>query len=249
MESHARLLLERLNTSASPKASSPTTVETKSLATDIARHLKEPETSFRDEAISPLTQCSAPATLEGPEAVVPVKDVPVPRRRCSHKVSLASGSQSGEDNHTTDNSSETIARGSLCQQHTVLSKDPESVIVNTSDGDSSAHPEESLNTPSGSNNSSLVSNDAENMHVPTSFRPSNLPQGLYIAHEVPCKVTLPRLKPHIPRLQIRTDSTGQTFPGEGIEQIAALVRNFSVYDRDIIGATTKYIVYALKGFP
>ena len=52
---------------------------------------------------------------------------------------------------------------------------------------------------------------------------------------------------HIPRLQTVTDDTGRTVSGEGIEQIANISRTFGHHDRDIIGATTKYIVYALKG--
>jgi hypothetical protein len=53
---------------------------------------------------------------------------------------------------------------------------------------------------------------------------------------------------YLPRLQIVTDDVGRTVSGEGIGQIANISRSFGHHDRDIIGATTKYIVYALKGF-
>jgi hypothetical protein len=55
------------------------------------------------------------------------------------------------------------------------------------------------------------------------------------------------MNPDLPRLQVTTDKSGRTILGEGVGQIANLARTFGQHDRDIIGATAKYIVYALKG--
>jgi hypothetical protein len=55
------------------------------------------------------------------------------------------------------------------------------------------------------------------------------------------------MNPDLPRLQVTKDKSGRTLVGEGVEQIANLARTFGQHDRDIIGATAKYIVYALKG--
>ena len=123
---------------------------------------------------------------------------------------------------------------------------PSRPAVNISDGETSANPEEMPTTPSGSHKSSGESAGAETLPE-THDEPSKAPNGLYIVNDVPSIVTLPSIEAEIPRLQITTDAEGRTCMGEGIEQIANLQRTFSVFDRDVISATIKYIVYALKG--
>jgi hypothetical protein len=246
MDAHARSLLERLNTPSSPKPLKSPTFETKTIATTVSMDNKSTTSSGHETPISPQNQRPTHATLDEPEATMSVKDLLVSARHRSRESSLVPSSHSIEDTHPTETSSiDTVIQESSCL-HPLSTKDGGNIAVNTSDGDSSAK-EELPTTPGGSNNSSIVSNNAEKLRdhsVDVRLYP---PQGRRIINDIPSIVTLPSMKPDIPRLQITTDSAGRSFPGEGIEQIANLARTFGLHDRDIIGATTKYIVYALKG--
>ena len=203
--------------------------------------------TIQDDPISPQTQRPTHATVEQPEATMSVKDLLVSARHRSRETSVAPSSHSTEDTHPTESSSsETVTQQTVSRLHPLTAKDDRHII---SDGDSSANPEEIPTTPSGSNNSSLVSNGTGNSRdLPTTDH-SFPPRGHRIPNEVPSVVTLSPMRVLIPRLQITTDPSGRTFLGDGIEQIANIARTFGLYDRDIIGATTKYIVYALKGTP
>lgn len=166
------------------------------------------------------------------------------RHRSSANSAVPSSNSTEYANPTESSSEETVLHRPQ-SHHNIPAKSESYFAVNTSDGDSSANLEIPT-TPSGSHNSSVVSNRAERMED-TPPTHSSSPQGLRIFHDVPSIVMLSPMKPQIPRLQIVTDSTGRSFPGEGILQIAIISRTFGANERDIIGATTKYIVYALKG--
>jgi hypothetical protein len=244
MEAHARSLLERLNTTSSPKPlSKSSTPEPKWLAAPLAVHpIKE---SSQDSHISTLNQLSTDDMLDDPEDSMSVKDLLVSARHRSRETSTeahAHLADNSADNGIQHTDIEDPHSGS--QPESTSKKDNHEAVLDTSDGDSIANPE-SPTTPSASNNSSLVSNGAENSDGPISH--PDPPHGLRIVNSAPSIVSLPHMKCQIPRLQINTDPSGRTFTGEGIEQIANLVRSFGHYDRDIISATSKYIVHALKG--
>jgi len=248
MDAHARSLLERLNTSSSPKPlpkPSVTTPEPKNIVAASPSDHKDIGKKAQEEPISPQTERPTHATIEQTEATMSVKDLLVSARHRSRETSAAPSSHSTEDTHRTESSSsETVTQQSVSQLHPVAAKDDRHII---SDGDSSANPEEIPTTPCGSNNSSLVSNGTDNSRdTPTAGYPSP-PRGHCITNEIPSVVTLSPMAVLIPRLQITTDSSGRTFAGDGIEQIANIGRTFGLYDRNIIDATTNYIVYALKG--
>lgn len=247
MDAHARSLLERLNTSPA-KPSKLSTPETKTIGTPVPVDIKLSSSSGHDALSSPQNQRLTHAKLEEPEATMSVKDLLVSARHRSRETSLAPNSNSTEDTHPTESSrSDTVVPYSSSCLYPLAAKDDGNIVIHTSDGDSSANPEEVPTTPCGSNNSSTVSNEAEKRPHSPGIVYRNPPQGRRIVNDVPSVVTLSPMKPDIPRLQITTDSSDRTFAGEGIEQIANLARTFGLYDRDIIGATTKYIVYALKG--
>jgi hypothetical protein len=244
MEAHARSLLERLNTTSSPKPlSKSSTPEPKWLAAPLPVHpIRE---SSQDSHISTLNQLSTDDMLDDPEDSMSVKDLLVSARHRSRETSTEAHA------HLADNSADNgIPHTDVEDPHSdsqpesTLKKDIHETVLDTSDGDSIANPE-SPTTPSASNNSSLISNGAENSDGTISHL--DPPHGLRIVNSAPSIVSLPHMKSQIPRLQINTDPSGRTYPGEGIEQIANLVRPFGRYDRDIISATAKYIVYALKG--
>ena len=246
MDAHARSLLERLNTS-SPKPLKAPTPETKIIATPVSMDNTPTASSSHEAPIPSQNQRPTHATLDEPEATMSVKDLLVSARHRSRETSLAPSSQSTEDPHPTEiNSTDTVIQLSSSRLHPLTAKDDRNIVVSTSDGDSSAK-EELPTTPGGSNNSSIVSTSAENLRDPSVDIYLNPPQGRRIINDIPSSVTLSPMKPNIPRLQTTTDSAGRSFPGEGIGQIANLSRTFGLHDRDIIGATTKYIVYALKG--
>jgi hypothetical protein len=246
MEAHARSLLERLNTASSPKPlSKSATPEPISLASPFAVDTRK-DLSL-DPPISPANRSANRDVLDGSEASMSVKDLLVSARHRSREQSVETNPRladniAGNDTHHTD----TEAKQPESPTNAPLIKENHRAVLNTSDGDSSANPEDLPTTPSASNNSSVVSNGAEISHSVTVS--TNSPQGLRIVNNVPSIVTLPQMKSHIPRLQFNSDSSGRTFPGEGIEQIANLARSFDHCDRDVIGATSKYIVYALKGY-
>lgn len=246
MEAHARSLLQRLNTSASPNPTKSPTPEAKPIATPISADSKTSETGPQITVISSPMQRPTQATLEGPDAIMSLKNLLVSARQRSRESSITQIPPSGEESHPTGSSSSETATqrpdsrlGPTSPNHT------RHAVVNASDGETSANPEEMPSTPSGSKTSSLVSNGME--HLQETSHQARPPYGLRITNDVPSIVTLPFMKPHIPRLQIKTDDEGHTFPGDGIGHIANLSRTFDLYDRDIIGATTNYIVYALKG--
>ena len=247
MDAHARSLLERLNTSSSPKPLKLSTSETKAIATSVSTEIKPSTTTINDASMPFQVHLANHATLEESEATMSVKDLLVSARHRSRETSPPS-SNFTEDTHPAESSSsDTVVQPPSSRIHRLPVKDDRKIVVHTSDGDSSANPEEMPSTPCGSNNSSLISNGAENNSNSQGAVSSNPPPGRRIINDVPSIVTLSSMKPDIPRLQNRTDPTGRTFPGDGIRQIAHLARSFGLYDRDIIGATTKYIVYALKG--
>ena len=137
-----------------------------------------------------------------------------------------------------------MTQKSVSGLHPVSAKDDRHVV---SDADSGANPEEIPTTPCGSNLSSLVSNGTDTSPDASNIEHSSPTRGRRITNDVPSVVTLSPMRVLIPRLQIITDASGRTFPGDRIRQIANLARAFGLHDCDIIGATTKYIVYALKG--
>jgi len=185
------------------------------------------------------------------EASIKLNDMLMTARQRSRETPDASASNLTNTNGGSSeaNSSDTvIPPPSTLVVNPLTEKDEHPIIINTSDGDSSAVAEEMLSTPAGSNISSIVSNGTDNsIEVPIAAA-EETPQGIRIVNDVPSIVALAATKSEIPRLQIRADDKGKaTFVGEGIGHIANLSRSFGAYDRHIIGATSKYIVYALKG--
>jgi len=246
MDAHARSLLERLNTSSSPKPvpKPSVTPETKNAGAASPLDDKDIGKSVQEGNISLQPQRPTHATIEQAEATMSVKDLLVSARHRSRETSVAPSSHSTEDTHPTESSSsETVTQQTVSRLHPLSAKDDRHIV---SDGDSSANPEEIPTTP-GSNHSSLASNGTDNSRDTPTVGHSSPPRGYRITNDVPSIVTLSPMRVLIPRLQITTDPSGRTFPGDGIEQIANLTRTFGLHDRDIIGATTKYIVYALKG--
>lgn len=246
MEAHARSLLERLNTASSPKPlSKSATPEPKSLASPFTVDTRKD--SSPNPSISSVNLNADRDVLDGPEATMSVKDLLVSARHRSREqsveahASLADNSEANDARHT-----DAEARHSETPPIAPVDKESQPAVINTSDGDSSANHEDLPTTPSGSNNSSIASISANISQTVTVNKSS--PQGFRIVNDVPSIVTLPHVKSEIPRLQFNSDSSGRLFPGDGIEQIANLARSFGLYDRDVIGATTKYIVYALKGY-
>jgi len=251
MDAHARSLLERLNTSTSPKVSKTSTPEPKSTITPPAVESKDSEERKRASPVpyaSHQTSLSSPAIAANPESTMSVKDLLVSARHRSRESTendaglaipeTTMNGASGAIQSVPRDPDETIA--------TTTGKDDPKLVINTSDGDSSGVLEEMPSTPGGSNNSSLVSSGSDSRAVPETA-PLHRPQGVRVSCDGPSVVTLPTMNAQIPRLQTTTDVSGRTFSGEGIEQIANISRTFGPHDRDIIGATTKYIVYALKG--
>lgn len=249
MEAHALSLLQRLNTSASPKVSKPSASEAEKIATPVRPDIITSGVLGQVTSTSLQEQRPIHATLEETEATMSVKDLLVSARHRSRDASLAPSAYSTDNTHSRIHPSEADVQHSPALPNPSPAKGDHHIMVNTSDCYSSINQEEMPTTPGGSNNSSLVSNCTDNLHgMPEASRLSRF-QGLRIVNDVPSVLTLPPMKTDLPRLQIITDSSGRVFPGEGIEQIANLARTFSIYDREIIGATTDYIVYALKGMP
>jgi hypothetical protein len=184
--------------------------------------------------------------LEGPEESMSLKDLLVSARHQSRNPSDGDISHSQSNDITKSKSPEPVVQHDS-HHHGVTTPNGRKLAVNTSDGDSSANPEEMPTTPSGSNHSSLVSQDADIPLAVAVTGKSSTPLGLRIVNESPSVVALSSMKPYLPRLQVATDDTGRTMLGEGVQQIANLARSFGQHDREIIGATVKYIVYALKG--
>lgn len=252
MDQHARSLLERLNTSASPKASKTSIPEPKTSVSPPAAEAKD----FEDfKSISPApnvasqTRSSPRASPHGNEAAMSIKDLLVSARHRSRETS-AENDANLSDPATTMNSAG-AANGSAPKDldkgfTTTPGKAEQKLVINTSDGDSSGVAEEMPTTPGGSNNSSLASSGVASHDAP-GISSLNRPQGVRMSCDGPSLFILPTTHAHMPRLQTITDDNGNTYTGEGIEQIANISRAFGHHDRDVIGATTKYIVYALKG--
>ena len=243
MDAHARSLLERLNTSASPKFSKPSTPEKSSTPIPKAAEPKPSDTP--ESPISTPSRRSSHATAGEKDTSASVKDLLNSARQRSRETSAETESATERPQ-----SGESEAKGPSTQLDSsstpIPAEKPSRPAVNISDGETSANPEEMPTTPNGSHKSSGQSAGAGTLPE-THDEPFKAPNGLYIVNDVPSIVTLPSIEAKIPRLQITTDAQGRTFMGEGIEQIANLQRTFSVFDRDAISATTKYIVYALKG--
>jgi hypothetical protein len=236
MDAHARSLLERLNTSASPKPlkSSSATPEPKSVVTS-------PSAETQVFQPSPTSRLSKSTIGESEDAAMSVKDLLDSARQKSRESSHV-GIQ-----HAPSNSTQTVVETTSLPSPTTKPEPDE--VTHLSDGASSGNAEETFATPSGSNNSSVVSNTEESLRKKSGSGGQALgPPGRRIPSNVSSLITLLPSPADLPRLQIKTDSAGRTFVGDGIEQIANLARTFGVYDREIIGATSKYIVYALKGF-
>lgn len=253
MDSHARSLLERLNTSVSPKVSKAPTPEAKASPSLPAHESKDADSS---ETMPPSlstprpNQRSSSAALQGLDATMSVKDLLVSARHRSRETSendsnIANPPTAPNNTGAADGSIATDPNNSITAVSEVGSR---KLVINTSDGDSSGLAEEMPTTPGGSNNSSLASSGGPSRNV-SETASSTQPQGVRVNCAGPSLVMLPRMNPHLPRLQNVTDDTGRIVSGEGIGQIANISRTFGHHDRDIIGATTKYIVYALKGVP
>jgi hypothetical protein len=235
MDAHARSLLERLNTSTSPKPlkSSSATPEQKSVVTS-------PSAETQVFQPSPTSRLSKSSIGESEDAAMSVKDLLDSARQRSRESSHV-GIQ-----HAPSNSTEAVVETTSLPCSTAKPEPDE--VVHLSDGASSGNAEETFATPSGSNKSSVVSNTEESLRKKSgSGGQASPPPGRRIPSTVSSLITLLPSPADLPRLQIKIDSAGRTFVGDGIEQIANLARTFGVYDREIIGATSKYIVYALKG--
>jgi hypothetical protein len=234
MDAHARSLLERLNTSASPKpiksssAPDPKPSSTVSITGDV-----------QDVPTSPSSRTSKQPSVGDSEEAMSVKDLLDSARQRSRETSHA-----GVD-HVASNPTQPLYEAASSLSMTTKADRDEPPHM--SDGASSGNVEETFATPSGSNNSSVVSNTEDSSRRKSGSGTLAPPQGRRIPNNVSCLITLSPMKPDLPRLQMKTDSSGRTFVGDGIEQIANLSRTFGVYDREILGATEKYIVYALKG--
>lgn len=236
MDVHARSLLERLNTSTSPKpiksSSTPEAMPSVAAAPeDVQGGPPSPP--------SPSNRLFKQPSIGETEDAMSLKDLLDSARQRSRESSV------NAVQHLQPNSTETFVQVPPSPSITV--KHDHDGASQLSDGASSGNVGEVFATPSGSNNSSVVSNAEDSPRRKAVSVTQTSPQGCRIPSIVSALTTLPPMKPHLPRLQIRTDSNGRTFTGEGIEQIANLARTFGVYDREIIGATSKYIVYALKG--
>ena len=255
MDSHARSLLDRLNYGSPKPPKTPTAPETKVAEAVSLSTPENKESQFQSGSQSPSPppeKRGLPATLQT-EASIKLNDMLMTARQRSRETSSASPSNSASLNEGASeaNSSDTVIpplAPSTRAVNPLTEKDEQQNVVNTSDGDSSAVAEEMLTTPAGSNISSIVSNGTYNSMEASIPASDDTPQGVRIVNDVPSIVSLAASKSEIPRLQITTDASGRaTFVGEGIEHIANLSRSFGAYDRHIIGATSKYIVYALKG--
>jgi hypothetical protein len=252
MDSHTRSLLDRLNTSVSPKVSKAPTPEAKaspSLPADESKDVDSSETMPPSLSTPRPNQRSPGAALQGLEATMSVKDLLVSARHRSRETSENDSNianpPTAPNTGAGDGSIETDPNSSINAVSEAASR---KLAINTSDGDSSGLAEEMPTTPGGSNNSSLASSGGPSRNV-SETASSTRPQGVRVNCAGPSLVMLPRMNPHLPRLQNVTDDTGRIVAGEGIGQIANISRTFGHHDRDIIGATTKYIVYALKGVP
>jgi len=212
MDAHARSLLGRLNTSSSPKLLKSPTPDAKTIAATVSMDNKAAASSGHETPVSPQNQRSTHATLEEPEETMSVKDLLVSARHRSRETSLAPSSYTTEDTHPTEiNSPDTVVQHSSSRLHPLSAKEDHNIVMNTSDGDSSAK-DELPTTPGGSNNSSIVSNSAEKLCDHSVDISSNPPQGRRIANDVPSIVALMSMRPDIPRLQIATDPAGRPSP-------------------------------------
>jgi len=247
MDAHARSLLERLNTS-SPKSIFKVSITAKEeIASTDPLEPNDSGKTVPEAVISPGTQRSASANIEQPDASTPVKDLLVAarHRQRSRETSACSSSHSTDDTYPTEvGSPGTVTLKGGSQIHPVSAKDD---LHGVSDADSTANPEGIPTSPSGSTRSSLLSNATDKSRDASNSVQYSNPCGHRIIHDVPSVVTLSPMGVLVPGLQILTDVGGRTIPGDRIRQIANLQRTFGHHDRDIIGATTKYIVYALKG--
>jgi len=241
MDARARSLLERLNTGTSPKPTKLASPETKSIVT--ASHPNEAPAKSDVPASSQIE--SPPHGAEAAERRESINDRLVSARQRSCEGSLAPSLDQPEDMLPVENGlSESITQPFVDAD--AVRETEHSVVV--SDGDLGANPE-IVAASLGSNDLSPLSDAQDNVSAPPVSSDPTPPQGCAITNEVPSMVTLLPMNPSIPRLQISTDETGQTVLGEGILQIANIHRSFSPYERDVIGASTNYIVYALKGIP
>jgi len=236
MDAHARSLLGRLNTSASPRPlksssipDSPTTSATP--APGVVQNAPS--------AHSPRLSTKQPNIGESEDGMS-VKDLLDSARQRSRESSHA-----GLESVQFISAEPSAAAASSPSIATKIDQDGPPQL---SDGCSSGNADDTFETPiAGSIDSSVVSNTDDCPRAKSGSEAPAPPQGRRIPPKVSELIILSPMKPDLPRLQIGTDSSGRTFSGDGIEQIANLARTFGVYEREIIGATNKYIVYALKG--
>src|SRR4051812_37658149 len=139
MDSHARSLLERLNTSASPKSPKAPTPEAKaspSLA-DESKDADSSENMAPSLHTPPRNQRPSTAALQGPEATMSVKDLLVSARYRSRE---SSENKSNIANPSTALNNTGAANDSIATDpNQSLPASPETanqkLVVNTSDGD------------------------------------------------------------------------------------------------------------------
>jgi len=237
MDAHARSLLERLNTSASPKPLKPSSIPDPPMTSASSAAV-----TFQNVPSSPSTRpLTKQAKIGESEDAVSVKDLLDSARQRSRETSHASL----EPVQFKSTEPSAAAPSSL----SITTKIDQDGPPHLSDGGSSGNQDEVFETPTaGSNDSSVVSNPEDSPRTKSGAEGQPPPQGRCIPQNISALITLSPMKPDLPRLQMGNDSNGRPFTGDGIEQIAILARTFGVYDREIIGATSKYIVYSLKGW-
>ena len=181
MDSHARSLLERLNTSASPKSSKATTPEARA-SPSLA---DEPKDTDSSETVAPSlhtpsqNQRSSTAALQGPEATMSVKDLLVSARHRSRETSESESTVANPSTalNNTGAANDSIATDPNQSLPAVPETANQKLVVITSDGDSSGVAEEMPTTPGGSNNSSLASSGGP-PRIASETTSSTRPQGV-----------------------------------------------------------------------
>lgn len=242
MDAHARSLLERLNTSASPKHSRLSTPEkaTTSGAAEATSDESEGQESEESPISSPVRSTFF-AVVSEPGTSASIRDL------------LASALRSRELSVETNHAPEPLQSGDddskINPSHPEhkptppLSEAATRLTLLTSDGETSANHEDLPATPSESHKSSVPSTATDT--IPEQQGPVSSLTGLYIVNDVPSIVTLPPLSSR-PGPRSAADAEQFTYMGVCVEAIAKISRIFSPSDQEIISATKGYIVYALR---
>jgi hypothetical protein len=207
------------------------------------------------QSVTEKTQLPGPLPSSSPsgQAAQSLKDLLLSARIISRGSSGAQSPAQPPPTETESASLQTTVEHSL---ETVISgapKDEGSILVNTSDGDSS-HPAQPPSDPVSQDLSpSPMSNAFEDSQEKYTLASQTVPQsqsglqGLAIAYDGPSVVHLEPINSIIPNLQAVQNENEEVSLGDGIHLIANVARKFAAYDREMIGATTKYIAYALRG--